>query len=102
MKKTIKLIGLITFTSAMLTGCGPNQEEKAKACNCEESDQKYWYDKGVTVGVLAKISNDGKRDCDWAEDFAVDNSSEVIGFPTDEAKYGDCWRKGFLESYDKK
>ncbi len=54
------------------------------------------------MGVLAKISNDGKRDCDWAEDFAVENSSEVIGFPTDEAKYGDCWRKGFLESYDKK
>jgi hypothetical protein len=102
MKKTVKFIGLILFASAILTGCGPNKEERAKSCNCDDSEQKYWYNKGATVGHIAKISDDGKRDCDWAENFAIDNSNELVGFPTDEEKYGDCWRKGFLESFDEK
>jgi hypothetical protein len=102
MKKTIKLIGLITFTSAMLTGCGPNQEEKAKACNCDDFSQKEWYDQGARMGNLAKIASDGKRDCDWAKNFAINEGGELISYPADEEKYGDCWNKGFLESYDKK
>ena len=100
MKKLIISCGLVTMIG--LIGCGPSHEERAKTCNCEESSQKYWYNQGATMGTIASIADDGKRDYNWAKNQAIENGGEMMGFPSDEKKFGDCWYKGFLDSYDKK
>ncbi len=87
----------------MLTfSCGQNKEERAKSCTCEQDAEKRWYEQGATMGTLAKIADDGKRDCNWAKNQAINSGGDMLGYPADEEKYGDCWCKGFLDAYDKK
>ena len=54
------------------------------------------------MGYIARIANDGKRDYSWAKNQAIENGGDMMGFPADEKKFGDCWYKGYLKSYDEK
>jgi hypothetical protein len=94
-----KITFFIVFLS--MISCGESREERAKKCDCTQASFKHWYDQGGTMGLIAKIADDGQRDYSWAKNAAIEGGSDLIGFPADEEKFGDCWYKGFLDSYDK-
>ena len=121
---TLLAIVIIIFGGVWIKSQREHNKEvkRAKACNCEETSQKYWYDAGGFLANQVMTTGDkrgGGKDNEFGNGYgdhafsyfkatAMEGSSGSndsyyypYGYPKDENKFIDCFHKGILEAYDK-
>jgi hypothetical protein len=92
-----KLILILIISVISLFSCS-SWEERAQNAECSESDNNYVL--GKQFGQMAGIAKDGKRNCQWAKDAAIESDFTGLNFKNLHPQYNDCWCQGYLDGFE--